>query len=1105
LEASPSDIVDPEQRAAALDRARGLMAALRTGPQEVLDPEQRATALDRARGLMEVSSGRSSKSIEELLRLARSAYSSGRLSDAEDLYRQVLEGAPGNRVALTFLCRIYQRQKRWADTAALATRLSELQPTAAEPRELLARALLEDGHLEGAAAAYEALRRLQPDNVDVLQVLGRLYGRLQDWPRACTVLGELVDLEPSQTQPRVAYGRALQQAGDMAGAETQLEAVLQKNPREPDALALLGRLWAKSQPQRAVECWQTLAKVRPELVEPPLQLARLSTRHQRLAEAQEFYSAVIERDPGHVEALSGLGHVLATTDRDQAIKHFTAWAERRPELTVPRLELARLYQHLREWDHAEALYREILEHNPRDQETLSRFAHLLSRDPSRLEHALDLWRQIGVSDPTSSFPYVQRATLLERARRQGEAEAEYRAAIERAPADQTPLIGLARLLSSGSNPAEAAELFATVHRLNPRRPDALLGLGRTLERLEKWNEALSAYEKVLELDGGNANALLYRGRLLRRVGRIEDSIAQWRRVSAMVPQNADAWHELVYMLATAEREGEALEALDAAEAALEPSARIAARLANTAAVAQFHDRAVRYFERAIAAEPTEAVHFAQLGQYYFQQGVADGAFHYLLDSRDLRPADLPVAKRLVEVVHALNDLGIDHVALRTGPRTVGEILLPERLFGLVHRIVDHQVPPYDPVRRRIAVVSASLAPGGAERQVVNMLRGLAAQHLDLDLSLFCISLSKQGRRDFYLPMLDDTGVDVVVYDPNSLRDYLRTPEVAPYARLIRRFPEDMVGPIAHWLIEFRRRRPEVVHAWQDSTNLTAVVAALLAGVPRIILCTRSVRPDNPRRRLKRFMQDAYRTVLAHPSVVLSNNSRAGANDYADWLGLEPKAVEVVYNGIDFDKLEQSVDLDAAGRVRTDLGIPLDAPILGSAFRMSEEKRPSLWVEVAGAVARQDPRVHFIVCGDGPERRDMSELAARLGIADRLHLPGPQTNIASWYKAMDVVMLTSRHEGLPNVLLEAQCLGVPVVAPDVGGMSETVWQGTTGWTIKDANAALLAERVLHCIANVEWRQGARAAAPSFVKKRFGMQAMLQRTLEVYGISGAEKAT
>lgn len=289
-----------------------------------------------------------------------------------------------------------------------------------------------------------------------------------------------------------------------------------------------------------------------------------------------------------------------------------------------------------------------------------------------------------------------------------------------------------------------------------------------------------------------------------------------------------------------------------------------------------------------------------------------------------------------------------------------------------------------------------------------------------------------------------------------------------------------------------------MHAWQDSTNLTAVVAALLAGVPRIVLCTRSVRPDNPRRRLKRFMKEGYQAVLDHPAVVLTNNSRAGANDYADWLGFDPENIQVVYNGIDFDRLERSADAVETRQARRNLGIPPNAPVLGGVFRMSEEKRPLLWVDVAAAVARQNPAAHFIVCGDGPMRIDMAERAAALGIGDRFHLPGPQSNIASWYKAMDVVMLTSRHEGLPNVLLEAQCLGVPVVAPDVGGMSETVRQGVTGWTIRDAGAEDLAERVMFCLSDTAWISRARAEAPAFVKGRFSVATMLRENLRVYGV-------
>jgi glycosyltransferase involved in cell wall biosynthesis/Flp pilus assembly protein TadD len=648
-----------------------------------------------------------------------------------------------------------------------------------------------------------------------------------------------------------------------------------------------------------------------------------------------------------------------------------------------------------------------------------------------------------------------------------------------------------------SDPEAAFTYWSQLAELHPQSAEPPLQMARIRERQSRNDEALAAYRKVLALDAANGNALLNQGRLLRRLGRVEEAIEAWRQVCLRTPKNGDAWHELVFMLATAERDSEALAALDAAEAALPATPASWTRLGQAAQAGQFYERAIGYLERAAVAEPQEAGHHARLGQHYFRQGVIDKAYHHLFVSRELWQRDLAVAKQLVATIHTLNTLDIDHMTLSARNPLSDEVLVPERLFWLVREIADKEIIPYAPVPRRVIAVTASLAGGGAERQLVNLLRGLSEPTFGLDLALFCISLAQRGRRDFFLPLLRGTPVEVVT-PPESAPKLMETPQ---YARLIRSFPEDMAGPIAFWLGEFRRRRPQIVHAWQDSTNLTAAVAALLAGVPRIVLCTRSVRPDNPRRRLKRFMREAYKAVLGHPSVVLCNNSRAGADDYAEWLGIDPANIKIVRNGIDFERLAHGADRKRAARFRGELGIPPDAPIVGGVFRMSEEKRPLLWVEAAAEIARKQPRAHFVICGDGPMRGEMSNLAARLGIAGRLHLPGPQDEIGTWYLGMDVMMLASRHEGLPNVLLEAQSLGLPVVAPDVGGVGETLWPGVTGWAVRDADAGTLAERTLFCLADTAWAKRARGEAPTFVRRYFGTEPMLRRTLEVYGLSAS----
>lgn len=1007
----------------------------------------------------------------------------GRTDAAESTYRKILIRQPRRPAALAGLGRLLLRERRFEEAVDIWQRAAEIEPQHSGPQFQLARALHRCGRLEAAASQYLHVLALDPMHHKAFEALEQLSSRL------------------------ARSGGAGMAAIDSAIALAQQ--MLAQEPESPrlrgNALALMASVRSRADPDAAVLDWERLAAEDPRAIEPHLQIARIRKRQQRNDEACRSFQAVLDRNPDHAEALAGYGQVLSESDPAAAMRHFALWAERRPRDLAPRLELASRYQKARDWERAEATHREILDRLPSDRKALPRLAQILSRDPARLQLALDLWSRVAERDPKAPMPFVQRAQLLERARRPAEAESEYRVALARAPSDETALIGLARLLVKQERWHDAVPFFEAASRVNAGRSDILLGLGRCLERLDRIPDALAAYEKVLAIDPADGNALLYRGRLLRQLGRTAEAIEAWREVCARSPQNADAWYELVFMLAGAERDGEALAALDAAEAALPASPASWARLGLAAQAGQFHDRAIGHFERAIAAEPHEAGHQARLGQHYFRQGIVDGAFHHLLASRELKPDDVAVTRQLVDTVHLLDTIGIDYIGLHATPPRCGEILAPERLFRRVREIADSEIVPYEPVPRRIIAVTASLAAGGAERQLVTMLRGLSDPAFALDLSLFCISLARRSNRDFFLPMLAETPVEIVTPVDDAIDICPGRPEVAPHGRLIRAFPPEMAGPIAFWLAEFRRRRPQVVHAWQDGTSLTASVAALLAGVPRIVLTARSVRPDNPRRRLKRFMREAYQVVLGHPSIVLTNNSRAGADDYADWLGIDPATVEVIYNAIDLDRMAHNVDLNRTRDVRQSLGIARDAPVVGSAFRMSEEKRPLLWVEAAAAVARQAPRVHFIVFGDGPMRADMAERAQRLGIGDRLHLPGPEDNMGSCYKAMDVVMLTSRHEGLPNVLLEAQALGVPVVAPDVGGIAETVLPGITGWAVQKADAPALANRVLHCLSDKEWAARAQAEGPGFVQRHFGMTTMLRRTLDVYGLASSGVAT
>jgi glycosyltransferase involved in cell wall biosynthesis len=101
-----------------------------------------------------------------------------------------------------------------------------------------------------------------------------------------------------------------------------------------------------------------------------------------------------------------------------------------------------------------------------------------------------------------------------------------------------------------------------------------------------------------------------------------------------------------------------------------------------------------------------------------------------------------------------------------------------------------------------------------------------------------------------------------------------------------------------------------------------------------------------------------------------------------------------------------------------------------------------------------------------------------------------------YGALDVFLMTSRFEGTPNVLIEAQAAGVPAVAPNVGGTSEALLDGITGTVVGNRRASNLAGAVLQILDDPGWRERAAIHGPAFVSKRFGHQRMIDETIAAY---------
>jgi len=186
-----------------------------------------------------------------------------------------------------------------------------------------------------------------------------------------------------------------------------------------------------------------------------------------------------------------------------------------------------------------------------------------------------------------------------------------------------------------------------------------------------------------------------------------------------------------------------------------------------------------------------------------------------------------------------------------------------------------------------------------------------------------------------------------------------------------------------------------------------------------------------------------------------------------------------------------------GRLKASLGVPADTPLAGFVARLVPIKAPELFLEVAARVAQAHPAVQFVVAGDGELREPMKARIARLGLDRRVHLLGWRGDLPLVYRDCDLVLLTSRNEGSPVALIEAQAAGCAVVATDVGGVRDVVEDGVTGALRPFGDAQGLADAALALLRQPDRRAALGAAAQHAALARFSAGRLGRDMRDLYG--------
>ncbi|MNG80256.1 4-alpha-N-acetylgalactosaminyltransferase [compost metagenome] len=338
------------------------------------------------------------------------------------------------------------------------------------------------------------------------------------------------------------------------------------------------------------------------------------------------------------------------------------------------------------------------------------------------------------------------------------------------------------------------------------------------------------------------------------------------------------------------------------------------------------------------------------------------------------------------------------------------------------------------VIQRVVLYIHSLVKGGAERQMVLLAIGL--RQLGWEVHLISVKNNKL-ELNHWETLLRTHGVELYFvpsareFWPNLDQDENRC-QVAN--QLASFFEPGLLHGILTAYEYMQRIQPKLVIAYLEDGNVIASMAAIFAGVEQIIISGRSVAPSEFPTYLAVYdesrLADYYRLMTELPGVVLSVNSIAGAQSYANWLGLPRSSIPVVKNAVMAKRVEGQQPLHQ-------LDINLSTPVLMGIMRLSPEKSPCCFIEVVSSVISKWPETHAILIGDGPLRTEVIACIAQQPCRDNIHLVGVKDNIFEWLSCASLLISTSLHEGMSNVILEAQALGCPVVATDIPGNVETV--------------------------------------------------------------------
>ncbi len=328
-----------------------------------------------------------------------------------------------------------------------------------------------------------------------------------------------------------------------------------------------------------------------------------------------------------------------------------------------------------------------------------------------------------------------------------------------------------------------------------------------------------------------------------------------------------------------------------------------------------------------------------------------------------------------------------------------------------------------------------------------------------------------------------------LYDPGVLGENLKQSGVTVYSDLAAHRWDLRILP--RLLSLLRREHVDLLYIInQPFSQFWGTLCGKLAGTPVLITSIHSTG------KISRVHRRLWINQLTFPFMDrVTALSETHKTYLAEQEGIDPKKIEIIPNGIEVDRFASA---EARNGLRSSFGIENGEPIVGIVAMLRPEKSHDIFLQAAGKILRKNPKAHFLVVGDGPERPRLEMLTQKLNLSSRVHFVGARNDVPEIISLFDVGVLSSQPvvETLSVSVLEYMASGKPVVATRVGSLPEIVEEARSGFLVEPGDAESLADRILQLLDDQQLARQMGARGHERVAREYTVEQMVKKTEDLF---------